>query len=119
MSEDNSKGLPSVFAWLIGLLVVGAAVVLFLVYSVDSYRHSPDRMGYLGPEACAECHPEQAESWAETRMAKTFDVLRPGQKAQEKSSRVGGRDRCEAGCQRYVRRGGGCGARVYQFTAQG
>jgi len=40
--------------------------------------------GYVGNKVCRECHKEQYESWAKTRMARTFEVLRPGKKSREK-----------------------------------
>lgn len=73
------------YGWMtMGLIGLGlAALAPFLAR--HSFEHvAQDR--YLGPGQCKECHPRQFESWATTRMAASFSVLRPGEKAQEKRS---------------------------------
>jgi len=68
---------------LIGVfLLIGLMVrPLYLKYG----RHDHASPGtFVGPESCQECHEKQAASWCETRMALTFEVLRPGVKGKEK-----------------------------------
>lgn len=61
------------------LLVIGV-IVFFYFYR---YQHvSTGR--FVGPNKCKECHQAQYDSWKKSRMANSFEVLRPGQKAQEK-----------------------------------
>ena len=39
---------------------------------------------YIGAKKCKACHMKQYKSWAKTNMAKSFDNLKPGVKAEEK-----------------------------------
>jgi len=82
-AERPPAGLGNAWAVTVGAtvllaLAVGAAVAL------RTPREHGESSGYVGPDRCAKCHPEEHESWAETRMARSFDVLRPGQAVKEK-----------------------------------
>src|SRR3990172_2510646 len=71
------------YAWpicIVGLLLV-FGVIIFFYFS--KYQHVSTGQ-FVGPNKCKECHQAQYESWKKTRMANSFDVLRPGQKVQEK-----------------------------------
>lgn len=66
------------------VMIVTAAIVGGITYvSTSGYEHATE-IGYVGPERCHDCHPDQYASWADTRMATSFEVLRPGQKVEEK-----------------------------------
>jgi tetratricopeptide (TPR) repeat protein len=39
---------------------------------------------YVGRKNCKDCHLKQYKSWAKTKMARTFDVLKPGARAEAK-----------------------------------
>jgi formylglycine-generating enzyme required for sulfatase activity/tetratricopeptide (TPR) repeat protein len=39
---------------------------------------------YIGVKKCKSCHFKQWNSWRKTKMAKTFDVLKPGARTEEK-----------------------------------
>ncbi len=41
---------------------------------------------YVGIKGCKKCHLKEYKSWAETRMAKAFDILRPGNNAETKTA---------------------------------
>lgn len=41
---------------------------------------------YIGSKKCKMCHIKQYKSWAETNMAKAFDLLLPGARAEEKKA---------------------------------
>jgi len=41
---------------------------------------------YIGAKKCKMCHIKEYKSWAETKMAKSFDVLLPGERAEEKKA---------------------------------
>ncbi len=72
------------FGWMVfGFIALVIAGLTFYL-TRHSYEHVAAHDGYLGPGKCKECHPKQHESWAKTRMASSFGVLRPGEKAQEK-----------------------------------
>ena len=40
---------------------------------------------YVGIDSCKICHLPHYESWATTKMAKSFDLLKPGERAEAKS----------------------------------
>ena len=40
--------------------------------------------GFIGTKACKKCHIKQFKSWAETKMAKAFDLLKPSVRAEAK-----------------------------------
>lgn len=40
---------------------------------------------YVGAKKCKMCHMKQYKSWAKTKMAKTFEVLKPGVSAEAKT----------------------------------
>lgn len=37
-----------------------------------------DTFAYVGAKKCKACHLKEFKSWSETRMAKSFELLRPG-----------------------------------------
>ncbi|MDH3628041.1 MAG: cytochrome c family protein [Acidobacteriota bacterium] len=41
---------------------------------------------YVGTKNCRKCHMKEWKSWAETKMAKTFETLKPGVLAEAKSA---------------------------------
>lgn len=49
--------------------------------ATGAVRAAPE---YVGVRTCTKCHEAQGESWASTAHAKTFEVLKPGAKADEK-----------------------------------
>ena len=44
-----------------------------------------DEATYVGSSKCKPCHFKQANSWAQTKMAKALDVLAPGVNAEAKT----------------------------------
>jgi hypothetical protein len=40
---------------------------------------------YIGSKKCKMCHLKEYKSWEETKMAKAFDVLKPGERSEAKS----------------------------------
>ena len=40
---------------------------------------------YVGVKACKKCHLKQYKTWKTTKMAKTFEVLKPGVRAEAKA----------------------------------
>lgn len=41
---------------------------------------------YVGTKSCRKCHIKEWRSWSETKMAKVFDVLKPGERAEQKEA---------------------------------
>ena len=42
------------------------------------------RAAYVGVKTCKKCHLKQYKTWKNTKMAKTFEVLKPGVRAEAK-----------------------------------
>lgn len=80
--EEESVKLPK-YAWpIMGVLVLLLAGVI-IYFSMGEYDHISHGR-FVGPGKCRECHPQQYASWKKTRMANSFNVLRPGEKNKEK-----------------------------------
>ncbi len=62
-------------AFLVVPLVAGSAFV-----AVGGER------AYLGSSKCKVCHLREWKSWSETKMAKAFEVLKPGERAEQKKA---------------------------------
>lgn len=62
-------------------LLLAPLLLLCAVPSATAQEHA-----FVGSKNCKKCHLKEAKSWAETNMAKTFDVLKPGERAEEKSA---------------------------------
>ncbi len=69
--------------WIGVIVFVSAICIAVAVFVLGKHEHASEAK-YVGPKKCASCHPQQAASWAETRMAKSFEVLRAGIKVKEK-----------------------------------
>ena len=69
------KALISCLAW---------SVVVLAATSVPSA--ASDEHAYIGSSKCKKCHIRQYKSWSETTMALSFEVLRPGQRAEQKTA---------------------------------
>jgi Cytochrome c554 and c-prime len=41
---------------------------------------------YVGSGVCRKCHGDQHKDWKKTKMAKAFDLLKPGERAEEKKA---------------------------------
>lgn len=41
---------------------------------------------YVGVKKCRMCHPKQYKSWEQTKMAKAFDILKAGERAEAKTA---------------------------------
>lgn len=72
-------------SWIVAVFGCVAIVAALVYYLQSDYEHAPTD-SYVGPAACAKCHEKQAKSWATSRMAKSYDVLRPGVRAREKKA---------------------------------
>ena len=67
-----------VFHVVFGLAVLAASAAFGHVWAED---HS-----YVGSKKCKMCHLKEWKSWSETTMATAFEVLKPGERADEKQA---------------------------------
>jgi len=63
-------------------MVLGLAVILFL-FSISAAAQAQ----YIGSGRCRACHLPEAKSWEQTKMARVFEVLKPGVAAEAKKSK--------------------------------
>ena len=68
------------------LAAVAVAVVFVVVLYSDATLAYGEGEGatYVGNKACKKCHIKQHKSWATTKMAQTFEVLKPGERTEKK-----------------------------------
>lgn len=62
------------------LLLAGFFFLAALAPTSDAAEHP-----YVGTNNCKKCHIKEWRSWSETKMAKTFDTLKPGVAAEAKT----------------------------------
>lgn len=65
-------------------VVSGLALLIIMLVSVAVPSAASDEHAFIGSKQCKKCHIKQHKSWEETKMAKTFDTLRPGERAEQK-----------------------------------
>ena len=58
-----------------------AALAAMMLLGASSAMAAPT---YVGAKKCRACHLKQFTSWEKTKMARSFDLLKPGVKAAEK-----------------------------------
>src|SRR3990172_553756 len=68
----------------------GMASSLFPLVLILAFAASPvaraDEHGYIGSARCKKCHIKEYRTWAETRMANVFDLLKPGVRSEAKTA---------------------------------
>jgi hypothetical protein len=64
------------YCWIVAVLFV---IALFASTFDQAAEHS-----FIGSKKCRTCHIKEHKSWAETKMAKAFEALRPGVSAEAK-----------------------------------
>ncbi len=65
-------------------LVAAAAVALVLSSDATLAYGEGDGPTYVGNKTCKKCHIKQHKSWEKTKMGQSFEVLKPGQRADKK-----------------------------------
>ncbi|MCP3964562.1 MAG: hypothetical protein GY719_42580, partial [bacterium] len=65
------------------LTPVGVALVALLTGLPASVAEEAEH-AFVGTKKCKKCHLKEYKSWAETKMAKTFEVLKPEIRAEAK-----------------------------------
>lgn len=76
--ETESRISISPRYWIIAAVVFGLFSVWFTYTIRNKHQHGVGTNGYVGAEKCKQCHEKQFKDWQETRMARSFEVLRPG-----------------------------------------
>jgi hypothetical protein len=69
--------------------VLGYSVLLLAVFVLVTWLGpSPQAQEheYIGSNNCRKCHIKEWRSWSETKMAKAFEVLKPGERADAKTA---------------------------------
>lgn len=61
------------------VLMLSATLVLGTVAVARSQEHA-----FISTKGCRKCHIKQYKSWAETKMAQAFEILKPGERAEAK-----------------------------------
>jgi mono/diheme cytochrome c family protein len=67
---------------LIGLPVVLVFTVMALTPRAE--EKEKQEFSYVGTKSCRKCHIKEWKSWQETKMAQTFEVLKPGANVEAK-----------------------------------
>lgn len=80
---EETRQRVSRFTWPITIVVALLGIGVFFYVTMGRHDHTSQGR-FVGPGKCKECHEKQYASWKKTRMANSFNVLRPGEKAQEK-----------------------------------
>jgi len=65
--------------------LLGAACFVVAVLSPVSSATAGDEPTYDGTKSCKMCHIKVFKSWEETKMAKAFETLKPGQASEVKT----------------------------------
>lgn len=60
--------------------------LLALGFAPVSAIGAADDHAYVGSKKCKMCHFKEWQSWSETKMAKSFDLLKPGALADKKKA---------------------------------
>lgn len=94
MTEDQNQvepgweggGMPSRLPeWAWPVAIAATFLIVFGLFHLSSRSYEQRSEGrFLGPETCREWHQEQYDSWAETKMANSFEVLLPDRNVEEK-----------------------------------
>jgi hypothetical protein len=64
----------------------GWLIIAFLTLSLSSLLPGEDEHAYVGSKKCKMCHLKEWKSWSETKMAKSFELLQPGIRAEQKKA---------------------------------
>jgi hypothetical protein len=66
--------------------IFGGSALLMLLASAPVSPAGEAGRAYVGMKKCKMCHLKEYKSWAETKMAKAFELLKPGVAADAKKT---------------------------------
>lgn len=62
--------------------------IVFLFASANIFQTgnviTDTQFKFIGTKACKKCHIKEYKSWIETKMAKAYDLLKPGERSDAK-----------------------------------
>lgn len=67
-------------------VLCGSSLLMLAGLLVSIPRSYASEHAYVGSQNCKKCHIKEHRSWAETKMAKSFEVLKPGVRAEQKTA---------------------------------
>jgi formate-dependent nitrite reductase cytochrome c552 subunit len=73
--------------WQVGLVapaVAGEEAAVAATATLVPALNGETEHEYVGNKKCKKCHMKEYKSWADTKKAKTFDLLKPGQASEAK-----------------------------------
>jgi hypothetical protein len=59
---------------------------LVAILGLSASAASAEEHAFVGNKNCKKCHIKEWKSWAETKMAQTFETLKPGERAEAKTA---------------------------------
>ncbi len=64
--------------------ITGITVPFLAILSISIPPATADAASYVGAKKCRACHMKEYEGWSKTKMASSFDLLKPGVRAENK-----------------------------------
>jgi hypothetical protein len=61
-------------------------VLAGLLFFAGMHLAAADDHAYVGSNRCRKCHIKEYRSWSKTKMAKAFNLLKPGERADKKKA---------------------------------
>lgn len=72
---------------LVGIGGAACLVAICALSAPESGAQGGATPEYIGVKGCKKCHFKQWKTWKETKMAKAFDLLKPGQGGEAKTKK--------------------------------
>ncbi len=69
------------------LKTLGIVFLLIVAFCATGLSQEDDGnadYNYIGTKGCKKCHIKQYKSWAKTKMASAYEILKPGERAEAK-----------------------------------
>ena len=62
--------------------IIFSFILLFFFALAGAYAEKKPK--FVGSETCKECHRKTTRSWGKTKMAQSFEILKPGVRSEAK-----------------------------------
>ncbi|MEK7813421.1 MAG: cytochrome c family protein [Candidatus Desantisbacteria bacterium] len=73
--------------WALGIMVIGLAAGWFTIGSSEEKGGKKEERKNVGSKKCQNCHDERYMDWQKSKMAKSFDLLKAGVRAETKANK--------------------------------